>query len=199
MLMRNLVLGFCLAVFAGPSFAIEIEKVDVPDTITVHGKTLKLNGSAIRLADRFGLTFKVYVGALYAEKTSTDASALLNSEDVRSLKMTFLRRVGKDDVTEPVRTGVIENCKGIMEPAKCEPVRAALKPLLDKMPDMFNKSTIQYYFFKDRVEFEVNGREKVKGTLTGAEVSKSLLALWLGHKPPSAKMKEDLLGASSKK
>ena len=53
----------------------ELAGVTLPDTLKAGEKTLKLNGLGLRKK----AVFKVYVGGLYLESPSKDASAILAS------------------------------------------------------------------------------------------------------------------------
>ena len=74
---------------ASPVLARPVAGIEVAETLSAEGKTLKLNGAGIRKK----FVVKVYVGALYLEDASTDAAAIIKSDAVRVVKMTFLREV----------------------------------------------------------------------------------------------------------
>ena len=76
---------------ARPAAAKELAGVTMPDTLTVAGKTLKLNGMGLRKK----MGFKVYVGGLYLEAPSSDAKAILAADAPKALKMHFLRSVDR--------------------------------------------------------------------------------------------------------
>ena len=62
-----------------PAAAKELAGVNMPDTLSVGDKTLKLNGVGLRKK----AIFKVYVGGLYLETPSKDAAAILASDQRR--------------------------------------------------------------------------------------------------------------------
>jgi hypothetical protein len=80
-----------LLAVAAPAAALEVARVNVPETVAVGGKTLKLNGAGIRKS----FIIKVYVGAPYLETPFSDASAIVSSDQARSVRMRFLRDVDK--------------------------------------------------------------------------------------------------------
>ena len=59
-----------------PVLAKEVAGVNVPESTTVEGKTLKLNGAGLRKK----VVFKVYVAGLYLETPSKDAAAVISSD-----------------------------------------------------------------------------------------------------------------------
>src|SRR5256885_10815848 len=81
--------------------------VTMPDTVTVEGKNLVLNGMGIREATVFNV--KVYVAGLYVEKKSQAADELIRSEQVKRLDLVFVRDVDHDDVVEAWHKGFKNN------------------------------------------------------------------------------------------
>ena len=65
-----LIVGVCLTV---PLGAMELAGVNLPDTTTVAGAMLKLNG----MGTRKKLFFKIYVGGLYVKAPTHDAAAII--------------------------------------------------------------------------------------------------------------------------
>ena len=74
----------------------------MPDTLTVAGKTLKLNGMGLRKK----AFFKVYVGGLYLEAPSSNAAAILAADAPKALTMHFLRSVDREKLVEAYREGL---------------------------------------------------------------------------------------------
>ncbi len=64
------------------AWARDVAGVNVAETVSAEGKTLKLNGAGIRKK----FIIKVYVGALYLEETSTNAGEIVKSDQVKQLK-----------------------------------------------------------------------------------------------------------------
>ena len=88
---KALVFALLLGLAAAfPVLAKEVAGVSLPETTTVDGKTLKLNGAGLRTK----VVFKVYVLGLYLETPSRDATAIISSDQVKSLRMSLLRSVG---------------------------------------------------------------------------------------------------------
>src|SRR6516165_3108303 len=81
----------------------ECAGVSCPDQAKVEGTSLTLNGLGMRLATM--LKVKVYVAALYVDKTSSDPSAILGVGTPIQLTLHFLRDVGGDDVRKGFEEG----------------------------------------------------------------------------------------------
>src|SRR5262249_42187375 len=67
--------------------------VELPDTVTVDGTTLVLNGMGLREATR--LRIKAYVGALYLEKPSRDAGTVIHSRQPKYVNLKVLRDIDR--------------------------------------------------------------------------------------------------------
>ena len=78
----TLVLG--LLVCSMPSYAIEIEGIEIPETDSSadNNITLILNGAGLR--EKFFID--VYIGALYLQAKTPDARAILSDECVNPLR-----------------------------------------------------------------------------------------------------------------
>jgi len=80
--MKKLLLATLMLFLCTFASAAEVAGVNVPDTVTDAGKTLKLNGAGLRKK----AIFKVYVAGLYVENPMHDAAALLSSNQVKSMR-----------------------------------------------------------------------------------------------------------------
>ena len=92
---------------AAAARARQIGGVDVPDTVTVEGKTLKLNGGGVRTK----AIFKVYVAGLYLETPGRDAASLVSTDQVKRMTLVLLRGLDKGKITEAITEGFEKNSK----------------------------------------------------------------------------------------
>src|SRR5262245_62287613 len=90
-----------------PARAAELAGATLPDTLQAGEKTLKLNGLGLRKK----AVFKVYVGGLYLEAPSKDASAILASDQPKAIRMYFLRDLTKAQLVEAFQEGFDANAK----------------------------------------------------------------------------------------
>jgi hypothetical protein len=160
--------------------------VEMPDTITVGGATLALNGMGIRKATIFNV--KVYVAGLYLEHVSSNPNAIIAADETKRLVLLFVRNVGRDDIVNAWNEGFERNAT--------VPV-AQLRPFIDQldawMPAFHSGDALTFtYVPGEGVTVEVNGARK--GVIANADFARSLFAIWLGQKPPGSALKRDLLG-----
>jgi hypothetical protein len=178
-----LVLGFALV--AATARAARIADVEFPDRITIDGKSLALNGVGLRTK----LVFKVYAGALYAEKTSADATTLIRSDQAKRMVLHFIHdAVDRGKLVDAWKEGFEENSKGSM---------ALLRPSIDKfnswMDDVKKGDRIEVTYLPGKgTSVSVKGQEK--GTIEGKEFADAVFAIWLGQHPAHEGLKKGLLG-----
>lgn len=176
-------LALVAALVALPALAGELEGVKADDTITVDGKTLKLNGQGLRVK----VFFKVYVASLYLENTSKDASAILKSDEIRRVELKMLRDLDQKTIVEAIRTGFEKNSgKGY------DALKERLDKFVEKIADLKKGQglTIQYIPGKGtRVE-------GVEGSFTapGKDFADALFAVWIGSSPVDDGLKKGMLG-----
>ncbi len=78
----------CLVFFGSPyASETKIAGVTFPDSKVVAGKTLQLNGVAVRKAMKI---IKVFVGGLYLENPTKDSDVAISSEQVKHLHLHYL-------------------------------------------------------------------------------------------------------------
>jgi hypothetical protein len=156
--------------------------VTMPDQITVAGKQLTLNGMGLREAT--ALKVDVYVAGLYVQHPSSNPAQLINADETKVMMMTFVRNVDKGDITKAWTSGFKSNAN----------VNAAqLDQLNGWMTDMKKGQTIKFTYVPGTGTIvDVAGQRK--GTIPGADFSRSLLSVWLGEHPPTGALRKGLLG-----
>src|SRR5499433_297312 len=99
-----------VAAAAAAALAMEVAGVKMPDTVTVEGKTLKLNGMGLRKK----LMFKVYVAGLYIETPTHAPEAIISSDQVKRIDLHILRNLKASQVTDAIQEGFEKNSKAQM-------------------------------------------------------------------------------------
>lgn len=169
---------------ARPAAAKELAGVNMPETLSVGDKTLKLNGLGLRKK----AFFKVYVGGLYLEAPSKDAAAILASDQAKAVRMTFMRGVSKSQLRDAFVDGFEANAK-----EKAAAQKAAIEKLYSWLPDVKEAETLSFSYVPGKGT-TVSFGSKELGVIEGKEFAEALFALWLGPKPPSEDLKKGMLG-----
>jgi len=168
---------------ASPAMARPVAGVEVSETVSFEGKTLKLNGAGIRKK----FVVKVYVGALYLAQTSTDADSIIKTDAVRMVKLAFLRDVEKAKLIGAFKEGFEKNSAD---------KAAALIPHLDKVAAAIGDAkngtemTVSYTPGKGTT-ISMTGSGSV--TIEGKDFADAIFLSWLGSKPADGGLKSELL------
>ncbi|MFY9552370.1 MAG: chalcone isomerase family protein [Thermoanaerobaculia bacterium] len=181
---KTLAANLVLVLFATLAFAVEVAGVKLPETITVDGKTLKLNGAGLRKK----FIVKVYVAGLYLEKPSKDAAAALASNDAKSMRLHILRSLKGSKVSEAIVEGFERTSKEQMPK-----LQARLQKLSQMIPDVAEGDEIGLTWLPDKGTV-VTVRGTDRGTIEGRDFADALFAVWLGPNPVQEDLKIALLG-----
>jgi hypothetical protein len=147
--------------------AASLAGVNLPDTATVGGKPLVLNGLGLRSE----FMVKVYVAGLYLEQKSADPDAIIKAEAPKRIVMHFLHDASQKQMTV-----------------------AFSESFQDNSPQTAT-TMVFTYLPATGTTVAINGTDKV--TIPGQAFSQVLLSVWFGPKPPTASLKKGMLGQKS--
>lgn len=180
MLLRALLAAVVVAV---PAVAAELEGVTAPESVTVEGKTLALNGMGLRRK----FIVNVYVGSLYLEQATQDPKQILAKDGVRRMELRMLRDLDAKTIIEAINTGFEKNSSAQLP---------ALKERLEK----FNAKIVSVKKGASFIIQYVPGKgTRVEGipdayVAEGKDFADALFAVWLGASPADEGLKKGLLG-----
>jgi hypothetical protein len=179
----GLAILLCLTT-ALPTPAKEVAGVSLPETVSVDGKTLKLNGAGLRKK----MMFKVYVAGLYLETPSRDAAAVSSSDEVKRMQLSILRSLDHSKITEAISEGFEKNSKEQL-PA----LKARLDRLNSMIPDVKEGDQILLTYVPGKGTV-VAAKNVEKGVIEGKDFADALFSVWLGSNPVQEDLKKALLG-----
>lgn len=157
--------------------------VNMPDTASVGGQALVLNGMGLR--EKYFID--VYVGGLYLPAKTTDAAKAIEMDSAKRIVMHF---VYSDVPADKVRETFTEGFASV-------PGAAAMQDRVNKLNGLMIDLTTGDEVILDYVPgtgTTVTIKGQVKGTIAGADFMKGLWGVYLGASPPTAKLKAGLLG-----
>lgn len=161
----------------------ELAGATLPDTMSVGGKTLKLNGLGLRKK----AMFKVYVGGLYLESASKDAARIVAADQAKAIRMYFLRDLTKAQLVEAFQEGFENNAKDQASQ------KAAFGKMLALVPDVKEGSTMTFTYLPVKgTSLQAGGKEL--GVFEGKGFADAVFSIWLGTRPPSDDLKQGMLG-----
>ncbi len=184
--MRSLLPGALIFALCLPAAAATLEGVSLPDTITVAGKKLVLNGLGMREATVFKVD--VYVCGLYLETKSKNPTNVIESEQAKRIHQKFVRDVDRDDIVGAWTDGIKKNALG-----KYAALEARTKKLNGWMSDVSEGDEMSYTYVPGKgIEVMVKG--KVKGTIEGHDFAMAFFKIFVGATPPNPGLKNGMLG-----
>lgn len=170
--------------FAPLAQARELAGVKMPDTLSVGGKTLVLNGLGLRKK----AIFKVYVGGLYLEAASKDAPGIVAADSAKAIRLQFVRTIGRDKLVEAFQEGFEANSREKMVTQK-----ANISRFLAYTSDVKDGDAWTFAYTPGKGTVVTHGEKEV-GTVEGKDFADALFSIWLGAKPPSEDLKKGMLG-----
>lgn len=160
--------------------------VKLPAKVDAFGNTLVLNGAGIRHATVFNV--QVYVAGLYLPRPTQDVAAILEPSQPKELSLHFTRDVSRSEMVDAIREGVENNAGANQAVAK-----QRMKHFERLIPELKDGSELRFAYDEARgLEIRHNG--KLLGVEKNGAFAQLLFRVWLGSKPPDAKLKAGLLG-----
>lgn len=186
--MRKQVITFLMLI--ATAFTVNAQNtvagVKVDAKMSLEGQSLVLNGAGTRVK----MFMDMYVGALYLEKKSTNASEIMNSKEGAAIKLNIVSGlITSDKMISAINEG-FENATGKKT--------APLKAKIDKFKGFFKEEIKKGDVFiiinvpNEGVVVYKNGVKK--GSIDGHDFKKALFGIWLCDKPADKDLKDEMLG-----
>jgi hypothetical protein len=172
-----------------PAHALVAGGVDLPDSVRVGGRELRINGAGVRTR----AMFKVYAMGLYLTKKETETDKVLALAGPRRVHLSMLRDVNGEDFGGAFMAGINANTD------KAE--RSKILGQITKFGEIFisvgnlkKGDTVTIDWIPERGSVvEVNGKAFGE-PLPGIDFANAFLKIWLGEKPVDPPLKTGLLG-----
>jgi hypothetical protein len=176
-----------MVMVSGTALAGTKAGVTMPDSITVGGQSLVLNGMGLREAT---LGIDVYVAGLYVQHPTSDPAQLIDARQKKQLVLKFVHDVGHDKIVKAWHEGFAKSATVPM---------SQLRPYIAQLdawtPSFSDGDTLTFTYVPGTgVTVAVNGQ--TRGTIADPDFAQSLFAIWLGPRPPSGDLKRGLLRGS---
>ncbi|BDG01984.1 chalcone isomerase family protein [Anaeromyxobacter oryzae] len=181
--MRTTAAVLAVVLSAGPALARDVSGVKLPDSVTVAGQELRLNGAGVRKK----LWIQVYVGALYVTTASSDGEAIVGADAPKRVRMVFLRDVDRKSILGAFHDGFEANSR-----AQLPELERGLERIGPAIGDVKRGGEIVVTY----VPGEGTTVTGPAGTATveGKVFADALFRNWLGPKPADGDLKKRMLG-----
>ncbi|MGZ3457897.1 MAG: chalcone isomerase family protein [Archangium sp.] len=164
--------------------AKEVSGVQFPDTVTAEGKELKLNGAGLRKK----FVFHVYAAGLYLQNPSHSAQQVIESDQVKRVRMSMLRDLEKAKIVEAIEEGFRKNAADKM-PA----LQQRLDTFTAAIPDLKKGDELVLTYVPGQgTTIESKAGQKI--SVQGKDFADALFSVWLGKSPVDESLKEGMLG-----
>lgn len=172
------------------SSALTIDGYEIPQIIpaTSDHAELKLNGAAMRIL--YGVV-DTYIGKLYVENPTTDADALIASEEYkRMVYKIVLKRVSGRRIAKAMYDALQLNVSR-EEAIKLEKRLQLLVTMFDSSLKKGEESYLEWVPSQGS-RIVLNG--VVKGIIPGKDFYDAILRIWIGDNPVGSTFKRQVLG-----
>lgn len=166
---------------------MKIGGIDLPDTLTFDGATLRLNGAGVR--NKFFMD--IYVLALYAEKSITSDREAIQGTMPRALRLVITTPMANNQiVAESIEKGLRRSSGRKYE---------LVKPFIGEIIRVFNEQPIRFRDCFDIVYHPDTGLSVYRnghfasGPRQSDELRDAIFDNWLGKEAPSEQLKRKLL------
>lgn len=182
-----LCLALCALIVTGQTGAREIKGVSLAEQITLPESTtpLHLNGAGVR--SKF--VFSIYVGALYLPTKATTVDAILQQAGPKRFSMHILYdEIEQQKLIDGWNEGFRDN--------NSDDVFAAVEKRLAQFNQLFEavvKGDVIRFDYYPEQGTRVYIKDRLKGTVPGADFNQALLRVWLGDDPADENLKQALL------
>ncbi|WP_342115648.1 chalcone isomerase family protein [Pseudoduganella sp. OTU4001] len=183
-----------LAATSMPAFAAEIGGIKFPDTVTVAGQELTLNGAGVRTK----LVFKVYALGFYLKDKKATVAEVLASPGPRRIRIMPMRDLTSDDFGMAFMKGLNDNVSA-EERTKLLPQTKAFGEMFAQFPGLKKGDELIVDWTPNAgSQAWLNGK-KVGETLPDVAFFNAIMRIWIGDKPVDAALKPKLLATADGK
>ena len=183
-----------LAATSAPVFAAEVSGIKFPDTVTVAGQELVLNGAGVRTK----LVFKVYALGFYLKDKKATVADVLAASGPRRIRIMPMRDLTSDDFGMAFMKGLNDNV-GAEERTKLLPQTKAFGEMFAQFPGLKRGDELIVDWTPGVGSQATLNGQKVGDVLPDVAFFNAIMRIWIGDKPVDAALKPKLLASANGK
>jgi hypothetical protein len=166
---------------------MKLAGVELPETIDINKKALKLNGAAVRTK----FFMQTYIISLYAEQSLTDEATAIHGDMERSLRMQIITPLATSKaVSENIQNGMKEGLGNLYNEQK--DLVEDLRKIIEVSGVAYKDVIDIYYVPGGEMKLFRNGQE-IYSNKNGKLFAKTIFGMYLGKNPKDKKIKQALL------
>lgn len=187
-MVKKLSIGLLLILFMAGSLAgKKVSGIIMPDSLTFGGEKLLLNGAG----QRTKFFIDAYVSGLYLKKRNANATTILNADEKMAIRLHITSGlISGKRMANSTNEGFTKSTNG-----KTGPLRSRINRFISVFKNGIKKGDVYNIVYFPGVGIKVykNGRYAI--TVKGKDMKKALFGIWIGNRPPSAKLRRQMLGS----
>jgi hypothetical protein len=194
-MIKKLTIAVCLTLLLAPLAGAAVGYgVTMPDTITVAGEQLVLNGMGVRQKKIVVVSLDVYVIGLYLKNKSADAKAIVAADETMTMKIEIVTGlITAEKFRQATLEGFQESTGG-----NTAPIQKEIDLFMTAFEQEINKGDVfDIQYVKDKgVMVYKNGQTEPEVVVPGLQVKQALFGIWLGQRTEKAlqTMAQGMLG-----
>ena len=170
-----------------PASAASLAGITFPDTMTIDGQTLTLNGLGLRTMTI--LNVKIYVAGLYVAAPAHEARAIEAASTPKVLVLRYIHGGSKEQVEEEYRKGEALNCGH----GECPQADAPdFERLIAVAPAVKEGDTTTYIATARGLRVLANNRPLIE--INNPDLGNRIIDGFIGAHPPMDSLRAALLG-----
>lgn len=192
-ILRGAIAAAVLAASSLPAFAAEVAGIKFPETVTVAGQELKLNGAGVRTK----LVFKVYALGFYLQERKSTVADVLAASGPRRIRIMPMRDLTSDDFGMAFMKGLNDNVSP-EERTKLLPQTKAFGEMFAQFPGLKKGDELIVDWTPGVGSQAMLNGKKVGEVLPDLAFFNAIMRIWIGDKPVDAALKPKLLAGEPK-
>ncbi|HTN34569.1 MAG TPA: chalcone isomerase family protein [Marinobacter sp.] len=189
-MMKALSSGFASLILAmalsAPAAAVTIGGVDVPETYSVMGSDLTLNGAGTRSKWFINL----YIGGLYLPESTDNGEAVIAADEPQAITLHIISgMITSERMTEATLDGFKASTDGNMAP-----IQGEIDQFMGVFKDEIKEGDVFDLVYVPGEGVQVLKNGELKDTVGDLNFKKALFGIWLSDKPAQKSLKKEMLG-----
>lgn len=165
---------------------LEIGGITMPDTIKAGDNDLLLNGAGIRTK----YFLKLYVGGLYLQDKTTDATKVLSDDKPMAIRLHIISSmITSEKMEDSTREGFKKSFGNKLSSFSTE-----IEAFIDVFKEEINDGDIFDMIYIPGTGVKIYKNDKFSKTIEGLPFKNGLFGIWVGKKPAQDSLKEGMLG-----
>ncbi|WP_148862426.1 chalcone isomerase family protein [Marinobacter fonticola] len=170
----------------GPTSALTVEGVDIPEQVSANDSKLMLNGAGVRSKWFLDL----YVGSLYVPQNQSNAQAIIDADEPQAIRLDIISgMITSDKMSSATLEGFEASTDGNMAPVQAE-IDKFMKVFKEEIKEGDNFDLV--YVPGEGTQVYKNGEKR--DTIVGMPFKKALFGIWLSDEPAQEDLKAAMLG-----